>query len=667
MGPVARLGLTASAIAAGYFACAMLSMTLRFVPDGWAIVWPARAFLIAVLMLLPLRKWWLVAAVAPVHFLVSIGFLPEAPLLAVTVQLLGHLTVALASVLAIKRLVPSGRPFDTAASLFAFIAVVGIAVPAAINFAIVGLHVATGWFADLWQSWWQWMTAGFFFTITIPPLLVLLAQGGFSGRPRASVGLRLEMAGVAAALFATSLVAFGGLVDVEDWPAAYLAPLPLLLWAAVRFGVGGTALALLTVAAGIVVQAIQLQGPFISRPAADEIASLHLFLAATSAPLMLLAALMDERRRAATLLRQSEERLQFAAGATDTALWQWEPDPPRLWLTDNCRELFGLSGETASTPLAFLDAVHPEDQAVVGEVLRKALADGEPQPALEFRLRLGGRTRWFVLQMRAECDEVRKPAIVSGVFRDVTDRAEARREVAQLQVLLALLRDDEHRRIAEELHDSTAQHLVAAKLNMLHLRQLLPEETHALIDEARHSLQEATAEIRTFTYLLHPSQADEESLATMLHRYVPGFERRTGIATSVRIDERADAISAEMRHALLRITQESLGNVQRHARATRASVDVRCFGGNVHLIVRDNGKGIAAQAGAQLSERLRLGHGIPAMTARVRRLGGSIDVATRASGTTVHVSIPLGRLREDACPALPGNGQEERRDQAQVR
>src|SRR5690606_38386557 len=142
------------------------------------------------------------------------------------------------------------RPFDTAASLSLFIAVTGIAIPAAVNFAVIGLQVAIGWFDDPWLWWLQWTAAGYFFTITLPPLVVLLAQGGFSGRPRAPLALRLEIAAAMAALLATSLFVFGGGIDLELWPAAYLAPLPLLLWAAARFGVGGTALALLTVAAG---------------------------------------------------------------------------------------------------------------------------------------------------------------------------------------------------------------------------------------------------------------------------------------------------------------------------------------------------------------------------------------------------------------------------------
>ena len=98
------------------------------------------------------------------------------------------------------------------------------------------------------------------------------------------------------------------------------------------------------------------------------------------------------------------------------------------------------------------------------------------------------------------------------MFRDISDRIESRLAVERLEERLATLQDDERRRIAQELHDSTAQHLVAAKLNLLSLRKQVSEDIQELVDEAYRSLREATAEIRTFTYLLHASQLDEEGI-----------------------------------------------------------------------------------------------------------------------------------------------------------
>jgi signal transduction histidine kinase len=303
--------------------------------------------------------------------------------------------------------------------------------------------------------------------------------------------------------------------------------------------------------------------------------------------------------------------------------------------------MFGLADEATNTPYDFLDAVHPEDRGVVGEALAKALADGEQMPVLEFRLCSGGRTRWFVLQSRTSCDEAGRPLSVSGVFRDISDRIESRLAVERLEERLATLQDDERRRIAQELHDSTAQHLVAAKLTLLSVRKQVPEDAQELVDDAYRSLREATAEIRTFTYLLHGSQLDEEGLCAMLERYVPGFERRTGLGTRLRMTERADELPGELQHALLRIAQESLGNTQKHADATRVTVDLRCLGDSVHLVVCDNGKGMGPDEGERLSERLRLGLGIPGMTVRVRSTCCRNCGDCHGSGTAIHVAVPL--------------------------
>jgi signal transduction histidine kinase len=638
---LARDGLTALGIAAGYAACAVIGTVLSVPPDGFAMIWPATAFLIAVLMVLPPRKWWGVAAVVPAHFLLAAMLRPDAPFVVVATQLSGNLALAFATALALRRTIGADPRFDTFMSVLKFVAIAGIAVPAAFNTLTLSVHFATGWTDDLWHSWQQWMIGGFFPTITIPPFLVLAVKGGLTGRPTAPPAVRRELTLLAGLLFMLSLFAFGGMIDSAPGPELFLAPLPLLLWAAVRMGVGGTCLSLLVLAAGIIVQALLDNGPFAPHSPLEDTVSLQMFLITRSAPVILLAALMDERRRSADLLRQFEAGMQVAASSTDTGLWRWDAVTPRLWLTANCRAMFALPDDATNTPFDFLDTVHPEDQAVVGEALRKALADGAQLPVLEFRVLSGGKTRWFVLQTRTECDETGRPASVSGVFRDISERIESRLAVERLEERLATLQDDERRRIAQELHDSTAQHLVAAQFNLLTVRKRVPEEVQELVDEAYSSLREATAEIRTFTYLLDGSQLDEEGLCAMLARYVPGFERRTGITTALRVTERADALPGELQHALLRIAQESLGNTQRHAGATRATIDLRCFAGSVHLVACDNGKGMEPHEAEQLGERLRLGLGIPGMTVRVRSTRCRNCGDCRGGGTAIHVSVPL--------------------------
>ena len=191
---------------------------------------------------------------------------------------------------------------------------------------------------------------------------------------------------------------------------------------------------------------------------------------------------------------------------------------------------------------------------------------------------------------------------------------------------------DERRRIAEELHDSTAQHLVAAGLGLTKLKGMIfTPEARDLLSEAMQSIRDATLEIRTLSYLLHPPQLGRVGLCAVLHEYVPGFESRTGVHTSLRLSPEIDRLPIPNQHAILRVAQQSLCNVHRHARATNAWITVRLTGSSVHVVIRDNGKGVDVAAGKELGDRLRMGVG---MSARV-------STPDDGKGAMVHVTIPL--------------------------
>src|SRR6185503_19791608 len=105
------------------------------------------------------------------------------------------------------------------------------------------------------------------------------------------------------------------------------------------------------------------------------------------------------------------------------------------------------------------------------------------------------------------------------------------------------LQEDERRNIAQALHDSTIQHLVAAGLvcGMIERRIAGTDVTRSLFEDLRGSLSKAVKELRTFTYLLRPPELEHHGLAEVLGRYVAGFGLRTGIVAETRISPQADA------------------------------------------------------------------------------------------------------------------------------
>jgi PAS domain S-box-containing protein len=227
---------------------------------------------------------------------------------------------------------------------------------------------------------------------------------------------------------------------------------------------------------------------------------------------------------------------------------------------------------------------------------------------------------------------------VTKIARDISSRKKAEEE------RLHALQDEERRRIANELHDSTAQHLLAIALYLMKIREDAAARPTILdiLDEIDGSLEQATKELRAFTYLLHPPDLQRDGLSATLKRYTEGFSRRTGLKISLRLCQRLDQLPLALQQTLLRIVQEALTNVYRHASATRVSIHLRRGDQRLHLVIRDDGQG-AEETSAHLSEKpFRAGVGIPGMIARVQQFGGNLDINSGADGTAVHATVPIG-------------------------
>ena len=217
--------------------------------------------------------------------------------------------------------------------------------------------------------------------------------------------------------------------------------------------------------------------------------------------------------------------------------------------------------------------------------------------------------------VHTDFDEHGAPIRVSGIFRDVTARRKAEEEAERLSERLLVLQDEERKRIAEELHNSTAQHLLAIGLNLNTLRSRVAAkgETVKLFEEIGSSLDETSKELRSFTYLLRPPRLESDGLAATLQRYLEGFSQRTGLKTKLRLNGSVDRVPLPLQQAVLRIVQEALTNVHRHAAATSVSINLRFVGKLMHLVINDDGLGMEGASGGRQRQPIRLGVGVPGM------------------------------------------------------
>jgi two-component system NarL family sensor kinase len=228
----------------------------------------------------------------------------------------------------------------------------------------------------------------------------------------------------------------------------------------------------------------------------------------------------------------------------------------------------------------------------------------------------------------------------------------------QLSARLLKLQDEERRRIARDLHDTTGQKVAVLSMTLDRLAKVMNSGKPDVLDalaECRTVVSNIGEEIRTVSYLLHPPLLDECGLASAALWYLEGFKKRSGIQLNVSIDEELVRLSTDAETALFRVLQESLTNVHRYSGS--ASADIRLFrsAGEVHLEIVDFGKGIRAATDRSAAGTPTLGVGIPGMRERVRQLGGQLEVEFAAAGTRVHASLPIESLSRETSERLEGD------------
>lgn len=226
-------------------------------------------------------------------------------------------------------------------------------------------------------------------------------------------------------------------------------------------------------------------------------------------------------------------------------------------------------------------------------------------------------------------------------------RKETEAQFRDLSVRLMTLQDEERRRIARDLHDSTGQTLSALKMAVASLQQSVDGTVgiSQLVDDVNALADEALREIRTTSYLLHPPLLDEAGFASAARWFVEGFSKRSNIQVECDIPQQNDRLSKECELVLFRVLQESLTNVHRHSGASTASVTLVMDHGRLELQISDNGNGIEQSRLAQVDEPGRqVGVGIAGMRERVRKLGGRLELQSSKVGTKLSVSLPTAAV-----------------------
>ena len=221
--------------------------------------------------------------------------------------------------------------------------------------------------------------------------------------------------------------------------------------------------------------------------------------------------------------------------------------------------------------------------------------------------------------------------------RELSERTE---QVRELSAKLLSLQDEERRRLARELHDSTGQMLAAMKMVLDEMRIEAKEPKFAaLVNQSIELNDEMSRQLRTMSYLLHPPLLDEVGLPSALRWYTEGFAERSAIKVDLQVSDGFDRLPQEMEIAIFRVVQECLTNIHRHSGSPTASVRLNRTNDAVDVEISDTGQGIASDR--VRGDRIVSGVGLMGIEERMRQFGGSVKVTSSENGTLVNAGIPL--------------------------
>ncbi|HEY3971964.1 MAG TPA: sensor histidine kinase [Candidatus Sulfotelmatobacter sp.] len=218
----------------------------------------------------------------------------------------------------------------------------------------------------------------------------------------------------------------------------------------------------------------------------------------------------------------------------------------------------------------------------------------------------------------------------------------ANQSLRELTARLMQLQDEERRRIARELHDSVGQILAALTMNLTTVSADIEKlvQTGKIVSDSLALAQEMHKEVRTVSYLLHPPLLDESGLASALRWYVEGFSERSKIKVQLEIPDEFGRLPQEMETAIFRTVQECLTNIHHHSGSAVAAIRITRSADEIRLNVEDRGTGIPSDKLQEVMSAATPGVGVRGMRERMRQLGGSLELRSNASGTSVEAWLP---------------------------
>jgi signal transduction histidine kinase/integral membrane sensor domain MASE1 len=431
------------AVGAAYYIAAEVGEALAFPSAPVSVFWAPNAILMAALLLAPREQWWTyLVAVIPFHLFAQ---LIDRPLVQVIVQYFANTGLAGLGALAILSLSPTPHRFDRVRSAFTLVLFGGLLVPAITSILMAAAFVMFGISTEVRLTVVARTITNTFAVVTLVPLIVHCAERLRNGQRPISVKRAAEGITLALTILAVCILLFFLPTDSpERTPLLLYAPLPLLGWATLRFGVPGACAASLTAGAVSMLAMVNGYGPLSGSDPVENALSLVAFHVVMGIIFLTSAALLDEWRHAGRALTVSKARFRsiFENNIIPTAIWR---DDLRISeANDAFLRLTGFSGaDIQDGKLRFDDLATWNGKPGAREPESTDLLERFGNTELELELRDGRRVPVILGHCRFPSDE---GGVIYALDLSAFRRAEARRQ--RVESL--------HAAVLASLHDQVA-------------------------------------------------------------------------------------------------------------------------------------------------------------------------------------------------------------------
>jgi len=662
----ARLFLVAGVVAIAYYSGANVGFALTFAPHPTSVVWPPNALLLAAILLLPPRFWWLpIVAALPAHLLVELR--SGVPLTMVLGWFVSNCTEALIGATCIRQVLrEEPLRFDSFRHVCIFLVCAVLVAPLLSTFLDSLLVTAIGWgHAGFWDLVRTRFLSSALASLIIVPLVVSWTQGGIQGNWQslrtAATRRQVEVSAIFLGLIVTCLVIFEQSPDSAAMPALLYAPLPFLLWSAVRLGPQGISASLLAVASLAIWGALHELGPFIAGSPAQDTRSVQLFLIAVAVPMLLFVAVMTERKETRRALQLSEERsLKVFRSSPDPIVIARKSDLVIADVNDKWEAMFGYRRAEAigRTTVELGIYANPGDRKTYVDLCERGLVRDF---ATDMRDRHG---QIHHMIMSGDSVEIGGVECLITIARDVTRQRLMEREAQEQRVeLMHLSRVAMLGELSGALAHQLNQPLTAILSNAQAAQRLLARDRIEAQD-LREILQDIVSEdkragdvIRRLRALFKKGETQLQKLdANELVREVLSLVHGSLTSRYIRVAIDLSTLPVFVRGDRVQLQQVLLNLVSNAGEAMEAPGSVRLLtvktapntDERVQIIVTDGGPGVPDSIMARLFDPFfttkpqGLGLGLSISRSIIAAHGGELLVRNNpGGGATFRIMLPI--------------------------